>query len=176
MQRVRCTLECFTWKKCGMKLTTKECLHHYRAAVVADCNPWKCHSNQVGREEGATISPHFHSCLNGWRSLVFTNSSSLLLLCDTSSWFEDNIIGPDYKCTGHSPSLSRNQLMAVCGEIVSPQNASTTSESNLRLIVNGQESLFKSSCGSIHVLFSHFNKVQGNEGWNINFKPRCRTL
>lgn len=41
----------------------------------------------------------------------------------------------DYKFFGGAPSPpSQNQLRVICGEIISPQNASTASQSNLRLM------------------------------------------
>lgn len=95
---------------------------------------------------------------------------TLLFLCWTaaSSLSEDTKILADYKCIGRAPSLSRNQLMVICGETVSLQNASTTSQSNLRLIMNGRENR-KKPCGSSRPLFLHFDKVKGNTSWNVNF-------
>lgn len=65
--------------------------------------------------------------------------------------------------------------MVICGEIISLQYASTTSQSNLSLIMDGQGNLFTWPCGSIHVLFLHSDKVEGNASWNINFSSTSWT-
>lgn len=62
--------------------------------------------------------------LHGFSNEPFVFLHIFLQICGTTatSRFEDNKIITDYKCTGRVVPFSRNQMMVICGEIVSMQN------------------------------------------------------